>query len=249
MMTNERGAALIITLLAMLLLSAVGAALVLATSADVLISANAGASSEAFYAADAAFERTVAELRGAQAFTSVLNGSTASGFTDGSSSAPRALADGSRLDLAEVVNLANCQKYADCTDADMNASIRDRPWGARNPRWRLFSSGPLLAPSGPTNAAIPVYVVSMVADDPAETDADPARDGARTGVQMNPGAGMLLVRAEAFGRRGAHRVIEGAVVRQDLVALARWEATDPATRGPAPSGFPRLQVLAWWDVR
>jgi PilX N-terminal len=247
-MMGERGAALIVALLAMLLLSAVGAALVLATSADVLISANAGASSEAFYAADAAFERTLAELRGQPGFTPVLNGSVTSAFIDGPPSGQRTLADGSRLGLTEVVNLANCQKPAGCTDADMDAGLRDRPWGARNPRWRLFSWGPLI-PTASTVTGLPIYVVSMVADDPSETDGDPWQDGVRKGTPVNPGAGILLVRAEAFGRRGAHRSVEGSVARRDLVAQALWEGTDPATRGPAPVGFPLLQVLAWREVR
>ena len=43
----ESGVALVIVAMAMLLLSAVGAALVVVTSADVLIAANVGASNEA----------------------------------------------------------------------------------------------------------------------------------------------------------------------------------------------------------
>ena len=241
MTRNERGAALVITLMAMSLLSAMGAALVLATSADALISANSGASNQAFYAADAAFERTLAELRGQPAFTPVLNGSARSIFIDGPPSGERTLADGSQLALAEVVNRANCEKPASCSDADMNAVNRNRPWGVRSPRWQLFSYGPL--------NTLPLYVVSMVADDPAETDGDPLQDGGRTGVQANPGAGILMVRAEAFGSRGAHRVVEGTVVRRDLVAQAAWEASDPRTRGPAPGWLPLQQVLAWRDVR
>ena len=247
-MRDERGVALMIAIMAMLLLSAVGAALVMATSADVLISANAGASNQAFYAADGAFERTLAELRSQPGFTPVLNGSVASAFVDGAPSGQRTLADGSRLSLAEVVNLANCQKPAGCSDADMNAAIRDRPWGVRNPRWQLFSYGPLTGSLGAAQTA-PVYVVSMVADDLSETDDDPRQDGVQTGAQVNPGAGVLLVRAEAFGPRGAHRIVEGAVVRRDLAARARWDGSDPAIRGPAPAGFPLLRVLAWREVR
>ena len=59
---RQDGVALVIVVMSMLLLSAVGAALVLVTSADVLIAANVGASNEALYAADAAFERTVGEF-------------------------------------------------------------------------------------------------------------------------------------------------------------------------------------------
>ena len=248
-MGNERGVALVVTLMAMLLLSAIGAALVVVTGADVQIAANAGAAVEAFFAADAALERTAAELRSVPDFTAVLSGAAASAFAEGLPSGERVLPDGSRIDLAEVVNLANCQKRAECLEADLNASIRERPWGPRNPRWRLFSYGPLRGRAGTTQTTSPLYVVSMVADDPSETDADPWRDGIPPGAAMNPGAGVLLVRAEAFGRRGAHRVVEGSIVRLDLVARAGWEAADPGTRGPAPPGFPVLQVRSWREVR
>jgi hypothetical protein len=249
MRENERGIALVVTLMAMLLLSALGAALVLATTADATIAANEGAATEAFYAAEAAFERTLSELQSAPDFTSILNGSTSSPFADGAGSGTRTLPDGTSFDLGELLNLANCQKRIGCTESDLNASIRDRPWGPRNPRWRLWSWG-LLSSSVPAlEGAPPVYVVSMVSDDPAETDANPRQDGAPAGATVNPGAGILLVRAEALGRRGAHRVIEGSVVRRDVAARAAWDVLDPATRGPAPSSFPLMQVSAWHEVR
>lgn len=249
MMHDERGLALIITLIALALLSAIGAALVLATNADVLIAANAGASSEAFYAAEAAFERTVAELHAVGDLTSLLDGSIPSSFTDGLPSGVRTLSDGSRLQLETVVNLANCQKRNACTDTDMNAALRDRPWGMRNPRWRLFSYGPLRAPGGSIPSDLPVYVVSLVADDPWDTDGNPATDGARIGSTVNPGAGMVLVRAEGFGRRGARRVVQGFVFRRDRAAVVRWEALDPLTRGEPPVLASVAQVLAWEEIR
>jgi hypothetical protein len=91
--------------------------------------------------------------------------------------------------------------------------------------------------------------MSMVADDPLETDDDPTRDGLATGPLSNPGAGVLSVRTEAFGRRGAHRVLEGTVVRRDLVVRARWDAADPLMRGPAPAGAPELQRISWQERR
>ena len=246
---SENGVALVIVAMAMVLLSAVGAALVVVTSADVLIAANVGASNEALYAADAVFERTLAELRDAPDLTAVLNGTAASGFLDGTATGQRTLADGTRIDLVQVLSLATCRKLVACTAADMTASSPERPWGALNPRWRLYSYGPLDPAPGGIRSGLPAYVVSMVADDQMETDGDPARDGARTGTLANPGAGVVLVRAEGFGRRGAHRVIEGAVVRRDVAALARWEAADPASRGSPPPATAFLQVLGWRDVR
>jgi hypothetical protein len=242
---SERGAALVVTLMAMVMLSAVGAALVLATSTDAQIAANAGAATEAFYAADAVFERTLAELGAAPDFTSVLDGSVGSAFVDGPPDGVRTMPDHTFVDLLAVENAANCASRGPCSDTDMDASIRDRPWGRRNPRWRLFSWGMLEA----VGAGPSLYVVALVADDPAETDDDPWQDGVAPEATVNPGAGVLLIRAEGFGRRGAQRTIEGSVVRRDLVALATWKAADPATRGPAPSGFPVLQVLAWREVR
>jgi hypothetical protein len=246
---EQRGVALVITLVALALLSAIGVGLVLATSTDVLIAANAGAAGEALYAADALFDRTLAELRTVADLTPVLNGSLSSAFVDGAPSGQRTLADGSILSLDSILNLAKCQKPSSCTETEMNASLRNRPWGVRNPRWRLFAYGALRPPAGSTGSDLPVYVVSMVADDPRETDGDPWRDGGPTGSVVNPGAGIALVRAEAFGRRNAHRIVQGLVIRRDRAAFARWDVLDPDTRGPAPPDFPVLQVLAWEEIR
>lgn len=248
-MRGERGMALIVTLLAMLLLSAVGAALVLATGADTLIAANSGASSEALSAADASFERTVVELQGVPSFTSVLSGAAVSAFRDGAASGLHALPDGSSVDLDAVVNVANCSRVTACAEPDLDRISSDRPWGPQNPRWRLFSWGPLDAATGGTTGGLPLFVATLIADDPAEVDGNPSADGGSSGPAVSPGAGLLWVRAEGFGRRGARRIVEGVVSRLDLAALARWERDDPATRGPAPSGFPVLQVVAWREVR
>jgi hypothetical protein len=230
-------------------MSGVAAILVLLTNTDVLIAANAGAASEALIAADAALERTIGELRDSADLSAPLSGVQASSFVDGAAGGRRTLVDGRTIDLDHIVWLAHCQKRTRCSDADMNALRRDRPWGSRNPRWRLFSHGPFdPAPGGP-RSGLPLYVLSMIADDQSETDGDPWRDGRQTGPAANPGAGIVLVRAEAFGRRGAHRAVEALVVRQDLADLARWEAADPATRGSRPPPFPFLQVRAWRDVR
>jgi hypothetical protein len=232
----------------MVLLSAIGASLVLLTRTDTAIATNVGASIEAFYAAEAAFELTLAEVRTVANLSSVLDGTTGSAFVDGPAGGSRQLAGGISVDLSQVMSLASCQKPTTCSEADLVSTTRDRPWGSRNPRWRLFVHGELGRLTTASNSPS-IYVVSMVADDPAETDGDPWRDGARTGSSWNPGAGRLLVRAEAFGRRAAHRVVEGAVLRQDLAAQARWEAADPATRGDPPGGVPLLQVVTWRDRR
>jgi hypothetical protein len=112
----------------------------------------------------------------------------------------------------------------------MDLVTAERPWGANNPRWRLYAYGNLrdLLPPGAIDSSY--YVIVMVADDPAENDNDPLRDGADP---SNPGSGALAVRAEAFGPRGVHKMIE--------VTIARGHVA-----GPGPAG---VHILSWRDVR
>lgn len=245
---GERGAALLVVLFTLTLVSAVAAVLVVGASTETLLAAHAGAQSEALAAADAVLARTVAELRAEADLSATLDGRSASRFVDGPPGA-RTLPDGSTVDLAELVNLANCNRPRPCTMAELDASAADRPWGPRNPRWRLYSWGPLVPPVGAPASGVPVYVVSMVADDPAETDGAPLIDGGGPTVPANPGTGIVLVRGEAYGRRGARRVVEASVVRLDVVARAAWAAADPATRGTPPAPTPYVQIRGWREVR
>jgi hypothetical protein len=109
-----------------------------------------------------------------------------------------------------------------CTAAQMDHAAGERPWGSNNPRWRLYANGRLSAVAAGIDS--PFYVTVWVADDPAETDGDPARDGTEA---SNPGAGVLQVRSEAFGSGGARRAVE-------------------ATLGRAGA---RLRIISWRLVR
>src|SRR5436190_416722 len=139
--SSDHGIALIIVLLTVMLLSAIGAALVLATTAETHIASNFQRSDEALYAADAAAQRALDDLRAVADWTTLPAGAVVSAFADGAPSGTRRLDDGSMLDLSQVVNIANCEKPAGCTSTDMNAVTDDRPWGANNPRWNLFAYG------------------------------------------------------------------------------------------------------------
>ena len=110
-----------------------------------------------------------------------MSGLARSVFVDGNPSGSRALADGSTLDLGQVVGLANCQKPVGCTDSEMNAVTVERPWGSNNPRWQpyLYGRGSNLVGSGTANFS--AYVVVLVGDDPSENDDDPALDGVSGG--------------------------------------------------------------------
>ena len=226
---DERGVALVLALMAVLLLSALGFALVATTSTELLIASNYRNGQEGLYAADAAAERALAELPAVAGWNTLFDGSTRSAFVDGPPSGVRTLADGSTIDLAQVVNTANCGKTMACTSADLTANLTgDRPWGANNPVWRLYAYGRLTDLMRAGRVDSPFYVVLLVGDDSSETDGDPLLDG--VDPVNNPGTGVLALRAEAFDPRGAHRIVE--------LTAARADTTGEAVR-----------VLSWREIR
>jgi len=216
---RERGTALVVVLIAMVLMSAVGITLVLSTSAETRIAGNFRSAQEALYAAEAGANRAIADLRSVPDWSLLPGGTILSSFADGAPSGTRQLDDGSMLDLVQTVNLANCEKPAGCTDSEMNASTEDRPWGANNPRWKLFAYGRIREMLAGTVIDSPHYVVVMVGDDPGETDNDPSQDGAAG----SSGAGVFAVRSEAFGPSSAHKVVELTFTRSGAaVRLLSW---------------------------
>jgi hypothetical protein len=214
---RDDGMAIVITLLALLLMSALGASLVMITSSETMIAANFAASIEALYAADGAAERAAGELSGTADWNAVLAGTIRSSFADGPASGSRTTADGSTIDLDEVVDLANCGKRRPCSSAEMDAATSERPWGANNPRWQLYAYGPLRGLAGSVDSTC--YVVVLVGDDPWENDGNPLQDGAGTG---NPGSGVIAIRAEARGARGARKVVELTIARRNGPQLLSW---------------------------
>jgi hypothetical protein len=219
---REDGIALLFAIMAMLLMMALGVALVLTTSTETIIAANFRNSAEGLYAAEAALERAIADLLTVSDWNPLLGGLVRSAFVDGAPDGSRTLVDNSLLDLGQTTSLANCQKTTPCSDAAMDAVTPERPWGANNPRWQLYAYGPLggITPAGTVSSSY--YVVVMVGDDPSENDDNPLRDGVDG---SNPGTGVLAVRAEAFGPRGAHKVIESTVARTDTgVRMLSWRA-------------------------
>ncbi len=191
-MKDDRGFALVIAVLAVALLSALGLALALVTSTEMLIAANYASAHELLYAAEAGLEIAEQELRRTPDWNVVLAGAIQSPWIETWSPTAN-----------EATNIANCGKPTACTAADMDETSDLRPWGANNPRWQLFASGPLNGN----------YVVAWVSDDAAENDGDPLRDGV---TADNPGAGIVAVRSEAFGAGGGHKVIESTLRRSGV---------------------------------
>jgi len=225
---REDGMAVIIALMAMMLMTALGMSLVLTTSSETMISGNFRAGGVALYAADAILDRSMDDLLTIPDWNKLLDGSLQSGFIDGPPSGERTLPDGTKLDLNQVLSFANCDKPTTCSAPDMDAYSEERPWTLNNPRWQLFAYGSVgdLLPTGTINS--PFYVVVLIGDDPSENDASPLVDGGPPvdpgngqNQQPNKGIGVIALRAEAFGPRGAHKVIEMTVAKTDTTELER----------------------------
>lgn len=218
---SERGVALILALMGVLLLSALGLGLVLTTSMELLIVGNYRNSEEALYGAEAALERALQDLRIVPDWNTILAGTDRSAFIDGPPDGTRVLPDGSIIDLTKLTNVANCGKTIACSAAELDAVTDERPWGTNNPRWTLYAYSPVraLLPADTINS--PFYVITWVGDDPSENDGDPATDGS---VQTNPGTGVIALRSAAFGPGGTHKVIEAAVARSGpgSVRILSW---------------------------
>jgi len=208
---REDGVALLVAMMSLLLLTALGVVLVLTSSAETVIADHFRRGQEALYAADAVVERAIEDLLMAPDWNALLDGSAHSTFVDGAPSGPRTLPDGSTIDLGQVVNMANCRKAAACSAVDMDAVTAERPWGPNNPHWTPYAYGRLsdMLPSSDTIDSS-YYVLLLVGDDPSETDSDPTKDG--DGF-ANPGSRVIAMRAEAFGPRQAHKVIELTAAR------------------------------------
>ena len=227
--SDERGLALVVALLVLCLLTALGMALMLTSQTETMISANYRDSMEGQYAADAALERvmddvlTVHDWNTLLATTDGVTASVTSGFHDTTPSSPITLPDGRTVDLAKATYMINCAKTTACSASDMDATTNERPWSTNNPRYHLYAWGAVndLIPTGTLNS--PYYVAVWIADDPTETDSDPATDGNPPVAPFttNPGGGVLNIHAEAFGPNGAHHVIEATIAKTDTTEVER----------------------------
>ena len=194
---------------------------------ETLIAGNYRDGVEALHAADAALERAITDVARSPDWTALLISSdgvaSAAPASFGDAALNVALVDGRTLELAKATNQLNCPHVfppaaTPCSPAQMDHSGGDRPWGSNNPRWRLYARGPLSALAPAIEAAL--YVAVWIADDPAETDGDPARDGSDA---SNPGAGIVQLRSQAFGPGGAHRAVEATIARAGVgVRVISW---------------------------
>src|SRR5687767_15697178 len=108
-LAGQDGTALVIALMATMLLSALGAAVVMVTNTETKISANYKNSQEALYAADAAVERVVQDLLMVPRWNDILGGISKSAFVDGSTTDAKTLPGGGTM----VLDTATAQLQAD----------------------------------------------------------------------------------------------------------------------------------------
>lgn len=225
---HQAGMALIVVLLTIGLLSATALGLALSSTMARLIAANQDESVALANASESALELASRELAMVPEWNDVLTGTQASTLVDGTPGS-RTLVPGVAIDLVRLTNQLTCGRDAVCTDTQVRAAVRERPWGANNPRWRLFVHQPLPALPMPSSAP-PVYVVVWVGDDAAETDGDPLTDGAGPAGE---GRYIVRARAESFGPRGGRHAIEAELAR---VCLEDGEAERCA---------PGIRVQSW----
>jgi len=207
--SSSRGVALILTLLAISLFSALGLGLSMTSSVERLTVTNHDETIAMLNAVDAALEVAARDLAPIADWNRVLDGSTRSMLVDGPPSGVRMLAPSRTIDLTRLTNELTCDRATACTDAQVRASTAERPWGANNPHWRLFVHAWLAEPASPRPRRQP-YVIVWIGDDAAEADDDPVRDGGGAAAE-----GRYLVRAhvEVFAASGARRAAEAELAR------------------------------------
>jgi len=195
--------------------------LIVSSSADTTIAAQFRSGIEVRYAARAMLERGIADFTDLDDWSLLTNGVLQSEWMDGPLAGVRTLVDGSTVDLTEVLNLANCEQRAPCTQADLADITPDRPWGDHNPEWRLYACGRLRDLLAPGKLDSPYYVALLVGSGPTPS--------------------LLAARAEAFGPRGAHAIVELTAGR----SAVEGEETDYNVH----PGQGSLRVLSWREVR
>jgi hypothetical protein len=207
---SEQGTALIIALMSMMLLTALGAAVIMVTNTETKIADNYRNSQEALYAADAAAERVVQDLLMIPRWNDILAGAAKSAFVDGIASDQKLMPSGGRVTLCCGTNSATGQLQLETDSANL--------WGSNNPRWQLFAWGPLgdILPNSFQSA---MYVAVWIADDPA----DAPLGGVADGDPLADTNGTLTVHAEAYGPSGTRKVVEMTVARTASTEIERGQ--------------------------
>jgi Tfp pilus assembly protein PilX len=208
---NEDGTALIIALMSVMLLTALGAAVVMVSNTETMIAANHRNSSEALYAADAAVERVVQDLLMIPRWNDALTGTVQSSFIDGDMTATKTLPAGGTVALCCDANTATGELQSDTDTLNL--------WGTNNPQWKLFAWGPMSQMLTGSELDSRMYIAVWIADDPADS-----LDGVNPdGNPLADSNGTLTLHAEALGPGGTRKVIELTVARTSSTEIERGQ--------------------------
>jgi Tfp pilus assembly protein PilX len=186
---RDAGAALLLALLAVVLLAALGGGLIALGDTEATLAANHRAAAELLYAAEAAVERALSEMRAAATWTEVLTGVRRSALY--AATAQPVAPWGAMVDLAALTTALQAESDATAM------------WGLNNPSWRRFASGSLDVAAGNPPGVPQAYLVVWVADDPSEVDNDPSIDTNDT----------VLVRGLAVNAADLRVSVQGTVRR------------------------------------
>jgi hypothetical protein len=204
-LNNEEGTALIISLMAMMMLTALAAGVVMVSNTETMIASNYRNAQEALYGADAAAERVVQDLLLVPRWNDILGGGVQSSFVDGARDGQKTIPGGPHITL--------CCSTATATGQLQSATDTANMWGVNNPRWQLFAWGPVTDILPDNEVDSPMYVAVWVADDPSETDGNALADT----------NGVLTLHAEAYGASGTRKTIEVTVARTSGTEIERGQ--------------------------
>ena len=146
---RNHGAALVLAMMFVFLMSALATALVVLTNTELRIAASYVQAMELRYAAEAALETAIEEIAAHADWGALLAGPALSAFTDGSAGGRRTLVDGASIDLDSLTS----QLAAD------------------NPTCRLFAFGPVQGLQRAEDVGFNGYIAVWIRDDVEENPA------------------------------------------------------------------------------
>ena len=204
---HERGSVMLAVLIWLSLLGVMALGAALATSGEAPATGAVLDRLRLVRAAESAVSLAVAGLARVPDWTAVPTTGVASGAIDGPPG-PRPVG-GATIDLAGETWKRTCGRPTPCDDLATSSTDPARPWGTRNPRWRLVVHVPLADVDAAAGAACPCYIAAWVADDPADDDGVPGVDAA----PGTAGHGVLLVRGAAWAGRDLSADVEALVAK------------------------------------
>lgn len=205
------GIALLVALLMLSIISVLALGLSLVVSMDPVAAANQREALSTAYVARAGLELAAQELGAAGSWDPWLSGASTSAMVDGAPSGTRMLPAGESIDIAKLTSQLTCGRDPPCTDTQMDATTRARPWGVNNSRWQPFLYGPTTS-LGLGLVSDRHYLIVWVGDDGAERDGRPGEDGPE-----GEGGGVVDVVVQAFGPLRSRQTLEARVSRRCAV--------------------------------